>query len=309
MSHKFTSCFAWSLNVVVDYCRSLQISSVILEIAHIMLDQPSGSHKYGGAVAKGNFLNAGPHVDGRHSGAFSLAASNNTSFVESRNSTTSAKESRDARDVPYPSISFNHAEERDFDNNSTELFKAIHARSWEKAAIWLKSEPEQAGIWVYRYEDEGKGVSRQSYRRDTSATLRWRTLPLHGAVIFRAPISLVEALIEANADAASIRDDRGILPVHLALKTGCAKAVVHVLFKAYPEAVDMKDDEGFLPIDLAKNSDSPHRKAYLNAWASTFYSLHNECDFDTNPTALYMYLQKGNWDKISMCRREKPPLG
>ena len=177
MSHKFTSCFAWSLNVVVDYCRSLQISSVILEIAHIMLDQPSGSHKYGGAVAKGNFLNAGPHGDGRHSGAFSLAASNNTSFVESRNSTTSAKESRDARDVPYPSISFNHAEERDFDNNSTELFKAIHARSWEKAAIWLKSEPEQAGIWVYRYEDEGKGVSRQSYRRDTSATLRWRTLP------------------------------------------------------------------------------------------------------------------------------------
>jgi len=208
-------------------------------------------------------------------------------------------EQAETRDGPYPHVPFMspsavmaNTEERDFDDRPTELFEAIHGRNWKKAAIWLKNEPEQAAIWIYRLEDDDE-VTRGE---NGALHMRWRTLPLHAAVIFRAPLKLINSLISANPHATLHRDDRGMLPVHLALKTGAPKGTVRALFDAYPEAVDETDDEGLLPLDLAKQSESPYRKAYLNAWASTFYTLHNEADFDTNPTALYTYLHKREWD-------------
>ena len=204
--------------------------------------------------------------------------------------------------------------EQDFDADPTELLAAIHSRNWKKAGSSLRGDPDQASIWIYRLDDENNKSKKNNGDDDNDddddddndddnaavepqRPVKWRTLPLHAAVLFRAPPKLLRSLLKANPLAACHRDDRHMLPLHLAIKTGTGKATVRTLLEAYPQALDERDDQGLLPLDLAKTSTSPYRRAYLNAWAEYYYKLHRECDFDTNPTELYSYLMNKEWEK------------
>ena len=197
--------------------------------------------------------------------------------------------------------------EQDFDADPTELFAALHSRNWTGASAALRRDPDQASVWIYRLDDDEAKSAAKDNDNDNNGDnasavepqrpIKWRTLPLHAAVLFRAPPKLLRALLEANPLAACHRDDRGMLPLHLAIKTGGNKACVRTLMEAYPQALDERDDQGLLPLDLAKTSTSPYRRAYLNAWAEYYYKLHTECDFDTNPTELYSYLMNREWEQ------------
>eukprot|EP00567_Pseudictyota_dubia_P005644 CAMPEP_0197445870 /NCGR_PEP_ID=MMETSP1175-20131217/10978_1 /TAXON_ID=1003142 /ORGANISM="Triceratium dubium, Strain CCMP147" /LENGTH=158 /DNA_ID=CAMNT_0042976903 /DNA_START=122 /DNA_END=594 /DNA_ORIENTATION=- len=73
------------------------------------------------------------------------------------------------------------ARECDFDKNPTKLYLLIQDKKWDEAARRSSESPPEAYTWVSRRERDGK--------------LRWRLLPLHAAIIFKAPERLVEALL------------------------------------------------------------------------------------------------------------------
>ena len=248
----------------------------------------------------------------------------------SRHSTVMADETREGAPTsdsychPRGSPRNPRGGEQDFDTDPTELFAAIHSRSWKKAQSSVRRDPDQASIWIYRLDDEqnkktnGSDTPNDDDNADNADNaaaiepqrpIKWRTLPLHAAVLFRAPPKLLRALLKANPLAACHRDDRNMLPLHLAIKTGTNKATVRTLLDAYPQALDERDDQGLLPLDLAKTSTSPYRRAYLNAWTEYYYKLHRECDFDTNPTELYQYLMDREWEKTSSSKQSKDDNG
>ncbi len=128
--------------------------------------------------------------------------------------------------------------ECDYDTNPTVLYQAIEAKQWDYAAsLFTKNLCEgQSGTWVVRKETNGK--------------LRWRLLPLHAAIIFGSPLTLVECLLADHPAAAQCKDDQGMLPLHLAFRNeGSASwEIIEELVTAYPQAIFVKDRKGRTPL-------------------------------------------------------------
>jgi hypothetical protein len=139
--------------------------------------------------------------------------------------------------------------ECDYDANPTELYLAIQRKDWRGAEAICTTDPHDATTWVARRETDGK--------------LRWRLLPLHAAIIFRAPLPTIKALVEVHPDAAACKDDQGMLPIHLAFRNGAPENVVQLLLNTFPQSVNVEDRKGRTPMILAKQSTHPNKDNYI----------------------------------------------
>lgn len=142
--------------------------------------------------------------------------------------------------------------EIDYDEGATELYRCIENKHWDGALSRLEMAPLEAKTWVFR-------------REPSTNKVRWRLLPLHAVCIFRAPLALIEALIEVYSDGPRMKDDQGMLPVHLACRNGASKGVVLTLLSSFPESMDVCDRKGRSPKDLVNSSTSANKEAVLNA--------------------------------------------
>ena len=141
--------------------------------------------------------------------------------------------------------------ECDYDINPTHLYQNLQLRNWEKTIELCKTHENEARTWVLRKESNGK--------------LRWRLLPLHAAVIFKAPDEVIKALLAAYPRGAESKDDQGMLPLHLAFRNGGSDSVVNLLLAAYPQSIEVKDRKGRIPLHLAQASTSPNRDSFMRA--------------------------------------------
>jgi len=141
------------------------------------------------------------------------------------------------------------ATEADYDKNPTKLFMLIQNKKWEEAQNYLQENKAESKVWIFRRQ---KDISK----------LRWKLLPLHASLVFKAPDALIEALIEANPSATRESDDRGLTPLHLAFRHKSSDFVLLLLLKASPECISMADQKGRLPIDMMEG---PANKASLTS--------------------------------------------
>ena len=196
--------------------------------------------------------------------------------------------------------------EIDYDAGSTGLYRCIESKNWDNALTRLESHPDEAKTWVYRKE----------YK---SESLRWKLLPLHSTCIFRAPLALIEALVDAYPEAAEKKDDQGMLPIHLACRNGASKAVVLTLLNAFPKSYSEKDRKGRNPLDLVEASSSQNLAAVATAIREFvkergFKSIDvqvsddvpdNEVDYD-NRTTLFKLIMKKDWKAVSERAKSNP---
>jgi hypothetical protein len=146
--------------------------------------------------------------------------------------------------------------ECDYDNNPTGLYQAMENEAWLPALDFLETgkwqdallgtkifssddplTPRiQARTWVTRYDDDG--------------TVRWSQLPLHAAIIFKAPVKIIVMLVKLHPQGVRCTDDQHMLPLHLAIKYGAEDIVLRLLVDNFPEAISTKDSKGRLPIQI-----------------------------------------------------------
>lgn len=138
--------------------------------------------------------------------------------------------------------------EVDYDEGASELYRRIEGRDWDGAMARLESHPFEARTWVSRKEP-------------SSDKIRWRLLPIHAVCIFRAPLALIEALIDFYRDGPQMKDDQGMLPIHLACRNGGSKGVVLTLLNAFPDSYKIKDRKGRAPLELVEASGSQNVEA------------------------------------------------
>lgn len=152
--------------------------------------------------------------------------------------------------------------ECDYDSNPTELYSAIQRKDWRGAEAALDAAPHDSSTWVARREADGK--------------LRWRLLPLHAAIIFKAPLPTIRALLDVHPEAAACKDDQGMLAIHLAFRNGATENVVHLLLQTFPQSVNVEDRKGRTPMVLAKQSSHPNKDAYIAIiqGGPAFYALN-----------------------------------
>ena len=139
---------------------------------------------------------------------------------------------------------------RDFDENPTELYRFIQMKRWSRVLEALEESPEDAKVWVFRLNEDHLSV-------------RWRLLPLHAALILRAPDDVIEALLKAFHYSANMKDDQGSLPLHLICKVGASPRVAEMLLTVYPKAATQKDKNGRTPSVVLALFNPPNKTEIL----------------------------------------------
>jgi hypothetical protein len=123
--------------------------------------------------------------------------------------------------------------------------------------------------------------------------LRWRLLPLHAAIIFKAPESIIQTLLTAFPRACCYKDDQGMLPIHLSLRNESTEAVVMMLLVAYPQCISIGDRKNRTPLHIANVSKLPLKDAYLKCLSShklyydvaaASYNAHTLYEVKHNPS-------------------------
>jgi hypothetical protein len=135
------------------------------------------------------------------------------------------------------------------DDCATELYQAIEAREWDFVSSMFSQGhrlclplSQQVRTWVVRKEETGK--------------IRWRLLPLHAAVIFRAPFRIVDCLLAAYPAAAGFKDDQGMLPLHLAFRQAPVVdfRIMEEILISYPAGLTVRDAKGRTPLEASQAS-------------------------------------------------------
>mmetsp|Transcript_27272 Transcript_27272/g.45451 ORF Transcript_27272/g.45451 Transcript_27272/m.45451 type:complete len:635 (+) Transcript_27272:50-1954(+) len=124
-------------------------------------------------------------------------------------------------------------------NRETKLFSALSKKRWSIAREILCKKPKEARIWTLSPDP-----------KDPPCHL----LPLHMALRRKAPISVIKALLNANASAIYRREYYGMLPLHVACNVGLDTDIVELLCEASPVAARQPDLGGMLPLHLACSS-------------------------------------------------------
>jgi stage V sporulation protein K len=69
--------------------------------------------------------------------------------------------------------------------------------------------------------------------------------------MWQAPIEAVEILLSRHPEGATVRNQYGSLPLHMAAANRAVPEVVKLLVDAYPDALHLQNDDGMTPLDLA----------------------------------------------------------
>ncbi|CAJ1950047.1 unnamed protein product [Cylindrotheca closterium] len=143
--------------------------------------------------------------------------------------------------------------ECDYDNNPTQLYQLLEMKSWSQAMDFLVEGKydsstidnnvcripynKQVSVWVTRYDRNG-------------IKIRWSHIPLHAAVIFGAPFTVIKKLVELYPDGVRCADDQAMLPLHLAFKHLTNVNSLRLVMNEFPDAIFTKDNRGRLPSDI-----------------------------------------------------------
>ena len=129
----------------------------------------------------------------------------------------------------------NNYNDCDYDHSPTELYQLIEQKQWTRIlqkfdAAELDDDDDDGDDKTYeptptrhysiqRRRSSIRQQARQwMVRKEANGRLKWRILPLHAAIIFRAPHAVVEAILQCDANSARQKDDQGMIPLHLAMK-------------------------------------------------------------------------------------------
>jgi hypothetical protein len=104
----------------------------------------------------------------------------------------------------------------------------IAARNWKRVLSWIAFEPDQITELVDR---EGQTA-------------------LHHACLFRAPATVVEAMLCASPELASARNDQDELALHWAVRLALPMEILKALLTANPSGGFALNKEGHSPISL-----------------------------------------------------------
>jgi hypothetical protein len=207
------------------------------------------------AVSSPEAVDENMHENGQEKSEITEASVEHAVVIQEMDDAQEEKKNEEAEIIPSSPL------ERDFDKNPTELYLMIQRKQWIETVERAQNAHDEARIWISRKETDG--------------SVRWRLLPIHAAIVFKAPEDVVEALLAAYPNGAQSKDDQGMLPLHLAFRNGSTEGIVNLLLVAYPRSINVKDRKGRIPLVLAQASTSPNRDSFMKALerGPTYYAV------------------------------------
>jgi ankyrin repeat protein len=146
---------------------------------------------------------------------------------------------------------------------SVAISSLLIAQDWEGALSIAEDDPQHAKEWFYGVDDhldptidvlnnDALNNEDEENRKDINQCVVWKRQALHLACVYRAPVGLVEVLLEAYPQAATSSDPHcGSLPIHLACQNKASYRVVKSLLLHSPVTAKVMDKRGRLPLHYA----------------------------------------------------------
>ena len=107
------------------------------------------------------------------------------------------------------------------DDGDNILFQYIKTCQWQRAEDCLSAQPQLA------------------QQTDT-----YGNTPLHAALGYRAPLSLLQKLLQTHPDACRVNGTDDWLPLHVAAMWGAPTEIVEAIIRLYPKALDDTGEQG-----------------------------------------------------------------
>lgn len=153
--------------------------------------------------------------------------------------------------------------ECDYDVSPTELYQAIEAGQWQYVMNMFHNGEETKENKV-KNEEKKVSVAEQAItwvvRKESDGRLRWRMLPLHALMIFKAPFRVVDAILSVAPSSVNSKDDRGMVPLHLAFRHEADDESLIKIISMSPGAIEMKDRKGRTPLQMVNPTASTRGK-------------------------------------------------
>lgn len=161
--------------------------------------------------------------------------------------------------------------EVNYDSNEvTYLYQAIEDKAFMAAIDFLESGKPEVAIevqtWVTRYE---KAVPNK---------IRWSQLPLHAALVFKAPLKVIQLLVKHYPKAIRCTDDQSMLPLHLAFRHGASDNTLHMLLKEFPQAINARDYKGRDPLMYAPMGDAWKKGEIISMYVENKTGMEKSTD-------------------------------
>ncbi|KAL7468383.1 hypothetical protein ACHAXS_008605 [Conticribra weissflogii] len=160
-----------------------------------------------------------------------------------------------------------------FHINPTPLFKYLYFEKWPLAQARMDCHPEDARVWVVRYFKRAENVGSDASRKSKDKAIRWKLLPLHLFIALAGssdyqpirvpsiegkedvrdelisdenapPIQLLTSLLSTYPEATTCPDDRGMIPLHSAIRGNSSLIIIEKLLEANPTCIYCKDNKG-----------------------------------------------------------------
>lgn len=139
----------------------------------------------------------------------------------------------------------------DVKNKSNANMSALIAKQdWEAVLALTEDDQSAASKWLYGIDEDKTMV----------APLVWKRLPIHLACVKKAPVGVLQVLLQAYPEGAATQDPHsGCLPLHIVCQIGDASCLpaVRFLLAACPTATKAVEMRGRLPLHLAVLSMAP----------------------------------------------------
>mmetsp|Transcript_28586 Transcript_28586/g.40931 ORF Transcript_28586/g.40931 Transcript_28586/m.40931 type:complete len:924 (+) Transcript_28586:46-2817(+) len=140
----------------------------------------------------------------------------------------------------------------DFYSHKSAGGNSSHSMIFRGSRSGLSESRHPSPSLAYDYAHEGlwdQLVARcQEYPSDCMYIDRFYNTPLHLACRRKPPLSVLQALIQANSGALRIRTVDGLTPLHFACYCGAEYSIIYALTHAYPEAAGLCDQRGRTPL-------------------------------------------------------------
>lgn len=157
------------------------------------------------------------------------------------------------------------------DEDYTEIAEFLETGEWSDGTTKGPSADVQAKTWVTRFKTDGVMNKR---------TVEWSQLPLHLAIVGKAPSNIIGSLVKLYPQALRCTDDQQMLPLHLALRHSADDEIVAFLLMQFSDAVNAKGKNGRTAIDCALRSRSKLRgiilETFVNKTRDRLVTIHNK---------------------------------
>lgn len=149
--------------------------------------------------------------------------------------------------------------ECDYDVNPTELYQAIEARQWDYV-INMFQQKEENKLSKSNTKENNANVTEQAntwiLRKELDGRLRWRMLPIHALMVFKAPFKVTDAILSVAPNSVNSKDDRGMIPLHLGFRYEADDESLSKLILMSPDTIEIKDRKGRTPLQMVNAATS-----------------------------------------------------